>query len=125
MADQTAVAMTLANLIEERRRQLRLSYRAVAEAGGMKTHRTVHALATTPLKSMPEAATLEGLARGLQLKLEDVTRAAQEACRYVIYETTLPSDPTKRMIISNMEELTPEQLKAVAATVEALRNSNK
>lgn len=125
MADQTLVNMTLANLIEERRHQLNLSYRAVAEGGGIKHHNTVYALATKPLKSMPEPETLEGLARGLKLKLEDVTRAAQEACRYVIYKTTLPSDPTKRMIISNMEELTPEQLKAVAATVEALRNSNR
>lgn len=125
MSDQTVANMTLANLIDERRRQLSLSYRAVADRGGIKHHNTVYGLATKPLRSMPEPETLEGLARGLKLKLEDVTRAAQEACRYVIYETKLPSDPTKRLIISNIDELDADQLRAVAAVVEAYRKSNK
>ncbi|WP_406079215.1 hypothetical protein [Micromonospora sp. NBC_00858] len=126
MPDQTVAGMALANLIEERRRQLSSpSYRAIAESGGLKSHMTVYNLATKPLKAMPEAGTLEGLARGLDLDLAIVTRAAQSACGYHVWERALPDDPTKQMIIANIEDLEPHELEAVATVVQAYLRSRK
>ncbi|MET8268189.1 hypothetical protein ACWD8I_09355 [Micromonospora arida] len=126
MPDQTVAGMALANLIEERRRQLsNPSYRAIAESGGLKSHMTVYNLATKPLKAMPEAGTLEGLARGLDLDLAIVTRAAQSACGYHVWERALPDDPTKQMIIANIEDLEPHELDAVATVVQAYLRSRK
>ena len=96
------------NLIEERRRQLsNPSYRAIAESGGLKSHMTVYNLATQPLKAMPEAGTLEGLARGLDLDLAIVTRAAQSACGYHVWERALPDGPDQTKMIANIEDLEP------------------
>ncbi|WP_328653365.1 hypothetical protein OG598_05675 [Micromonospora sp. NBC_00330] len=126
MPDQTVAGMALANLIEERRRQLsNPSYRAIAESGGLKSHMTVYNLATKPLKAMPEAGTLEGLARGLDLDLAIVTRAAQSACGYHVWERPLPDNPTKQMIIANIEDLEPHELDAVATVVQAYLRSRK
>lgn len=125
MPDQTvAPGMALANLIEQRRVQLGLSYGKVADRGGIKRP-TVYALATKPLKQMPETENLLGLALGLQLPPEEITAAANEACGLPMYSRELPSDPTKRMLISNIDKLDDQEVDAVAAAVDSFLRSRR
>ncbi|MEZ0091307.1 helix-turn-helix domain-containing protein [Streptacidiphilus sp. EB129] len=75
----------LQQLMRERLDRQGWSYGEAARRGGIPRS-TVHHLATTErLVRMPNPATLEGLARGLELPLDAIRRAAAEACGIHLY----------------------------------------
>jgi HEAT repeat protein len=67
---------------------------------------------------MPQPATLEGLARGLELPLDTIRRAAAEACGIHLYEAA--PDPEVDVLIASVQQLSPENRRHVAALVESL-----
>jgi hypothetical protein len=84
---------------------------------------TVHKLATKPITALPKRETLEKLAVGLRLPVDVVIRAAQEAAGYHLYEETLPDADTV-ILISNIEQLTPEQRATVGSLVSHMLKTN-
>jgi DNA-directed RNA polymerase specialized sigma24 family protein len=100
------------------------SYGEVARRGGIPRS-TVHHLATTDrLVRMPQPATLEGLARGLELPLDSLRRAAAEACGIHVYadadESASPADPEVDLLIASVQKLSADDRRHVAALVESL-----
>jgi HEAT repeat protein len=79
----------------------------------------VHHLATADrLVRMPQPTTLEGLARGLELPLDTVRRAAAEACGIHLYEAA--PDPEVDVLIASVQQLSAQDRRHVAALVESL-----
>ncbi|MEU9991947.1 helix-turn-helix transcriptional regulator [Streptomyces sp. NPDC048045] len=120
----------LQQLIRERLDRKSWSYGDVARRGGVPRS-TVHHLATTDrVVRMPQAATLEGLAKGLELPLDTVRRAAAEACGIHVYGTPAapdadgaaprPSDPEVDLLIASVQQLSADDRRHVAALVESL-----
>jgi len=112
------VPHTLQVLIRERIEQQRWSYGDVARRGGL-SRSTVHHLATAerPVR-MPQPATLEGLARGLELPLDLVRRAAAESCGIHVYEPA--PDPEVDVLIASLQQLSARDRRHVAALVDSL-----
>ncbi|RAG85243.1 transcriptional regulator [Streptacidiphilus pinicola] len=109
---------TLQALMRERLDRQGWSYGDVARRGEIPRS-TVHHLATTDrLVRMPQPATLEGLARGLELPLDTIRRAAAEACGIHLYEAA--PDPEVDVLIASVQQLSPENRRHVAALVESL-----
>ena len=105
-------------LMRERLDRQGWSYGDVARRGEIPRS-TVHHLATTDrLVRMPQPATLEGLARGLELPLDTIRRAAAEACGIHLYEAA--PDPEVDVLIASVQQLSPENRRHVAALVESL-----
>ncbi|MDI9889138.1 helix-turn-helix transcriptional regulator, partial [Streptomyces sp. HNM0645] len=117
------VANALQELVKIRLEQQGWSYGEVARRGGIPRS-TVHHLATTErVTRMPQQATLEGLARGLELPLDSVRRAAAEACGIHLYfeETPgTPADPEVATLIASVQQLSPADRRHVTALVESL-----
>jgi len=88
---------------------------------------TVYTLATTRnLARPPRPATLDGLARGLDLPVSAVRAAAAESTGLHYYdeipgEREHPGDPERELLIASIDELTAEDRRHVAALVESLR----
>ena len=117
MTDQPRGA--LQRLITERMLELGLSYRDVAERGGL-SRSTVHHLATSNGSSgIPRPATLEGLAVGLDLPL-GVVRAAAAAEAGLFVEATPASDPETEVLIASLARLSASERRHVAALVQSL-----
>ncbi|MFI1092032.1 helix-turn-helix domain-containing protein [Streptomyces sp. NPDC020917] len=117
------MANALQELIKRRLEQRGWSYGDVARRGGIPRS-TVHHLATAQrAAAMPQQGTLEGLARGLDLPLDTLRRAAAEACGIHLY-TQGPagnaSDPEVDMLIASVAQLSPTDRRHVAALVESL-----
>lgn len=105
-------------LMRERLDRQGWSYGDVARRGEIPRS-TVHHLATADrLVRMPQPATLEGLARGLELPLDTIRRAAAEACGIHLYEAA--PDPEVDVLIASVQQLSPENRRHVAALVESL-----
>ena len=105
-------------LMRERLDRQAWSYGDVARRGSIPRS-TVHHLATTErLVRMPQPATLEGLARGLELPLDAVRRAAAEACGIHLYEAA--PDPEVDVLIASLQQLSAQDRRHVAALVESL-----
>ncbi|MEU6556166.1 helix-turn-helix transcriptional regulator [Streptomyces sp. NPDC046915] len=123
------MANALQQLIRERLDRKSWSYGDVARRGGVPRS-TVHHLATTDrVVRMPQAATLEGLAKGLELPLDTVRRAAAEACGIHVYGTpsnaadggAAPAvDPEVDVLIASVQKLSADDRRHVAALVESL-----
>ncbi|MEV6115793.1 helix-turn-helix transcriptional regulator [Streptomyces sp. NPDC052109] len=124
------MANALQQLIRERLDRNGWSYGEVARRGGVPRS-TVHHLATTDrVVRMPQATTLEGLAKGLQLPLDTVRRAAAEACGIHVYGTpgtqdaddtaARTTDPEVDLLIASVQQLSAEDRRHVAALVESL-----
>jgi len=117
----------LQRLIQQRLRERGWSYREVARRGGLP-HSTVHTLAATRnLARPPRPATLDGLAKGLDLPVSAVRAAAAESTGLHYYdeapaERGHAGDPERELLIASIDELTPEDRRHVAALVESLRN---
>ncbi|WP_330458252.1 helix-turn-helix domain-containing protein [Streptomyces sp. NBC_00820] len=120
----------LQQLIRERLDRKGWSYGDVARRGGVPRS-TVHHLATTErVVRMPQAATLEGLAKGLELPLDAIRRAAAEACGIHVYgapstegaDKTAPlsGDPEVDLLIASVQQLSADDRRHVAALVESL-----
>lgn len=113
-----AASNALQELVRERLERQGWSYGDVARRGGIPRS-TVHHLATTDrLVRMPQPATLEGLARGLELPLDAVRRAAAAACGIHVYEAA--PDPEVDVLIASLQQLSAQDRRHVAALVESL-----
>ena len=116
----------LQRLILDQMRERDLSYGDVARRGGLPRS-TVYTLATTRnLARPPRPATLDGLARGLDLPVSAIRAAAAESTGLHYYDDVPatpehPGDPERELLIASIDELTPEDRRHVAALVESLR----
>ena len=117
----------LQRLIQQRLREQGWSYREVARRGGLP-HSTVHTLASTRnLARPPRPATIDALAKGLDVPVSVVRAAAAESTGLHYYDQAPagpenPGDPERELLIASIDELTPEERRHVAALVDSLRN---
>lgn len=113
-----AASNALQELVRERLERQGWSYGDVARRGEIPRS-TVHHLATAErLLRMPQPATLEGLARGLELPLDAVRRAAAESCGIHLYDAA--PDPEVDMLMASLQQLSTQDRRHVAALVESL-----
>ncbi len=119
----------LQRLILRRLSEQGWSYGEVARRGGLPRS-TVYTLATTRnLARPPRPATLDGLAKGLEVPVSVVRAAAAESTGLHYYddapaEPGRPGDPERDLLIASIDELTPEDRRHVAALVDSLRRRN-
>ena len=123
----------LQRLIQQRLRERGWSYREVARRGGLP-HSTVHTLAATRnLARPPRPATIDALAKGLDVPVSAVRAAAAASTGLHYYDEAPaggeepgdqedPGDRERKLLIASIDELTPEDRRHVAALVESLRN---
>jgi transcriptional regulator with XRE-family HTH domain len=117
----------LQRLIHQRLRERGWSYGEVARRSGLPRS-TVYTLAMTRnLARPPRPATLDGLAKGLDVPVSAVRAAAAESTGLHYYDEVPagrepPGDPERDLLIASIDELTPEDRRHVAALVESLRN---
>ena len=116
----------LQRLIHQRLREQKWSYGEVARRGGLPRS-TVYTLATTRnLGRPPRPATIDALARGLEVPVSAVRAAAAESTGLHYYDDDpggpdQPADRERELLIASIDELTPEDRRHVAALVESLR----
>src|ERR1700748_1894479 len=117
----------LQRLIQERLRDRGWSYGDVARRGGLPRS-TVYTLATTRnLVRPPRPATIDALAKGLDVPVSVVRTAAAESTGLHYYDET-PAGQRERgeqereLLIASIDELSPDDRRHVAALVESLRN---
>jgi transcriptional regulator with XRE-family HTH domain len=130
-ADAAAVSEQAINplqrLIRERLRDRGWSYGVVARRGGLPRS-TVYTLATTRnLARPPRPATIDALARGLDVPISVVRAAAAQSTGLHYYDESLagqrdPGDRERELLIASIDELSPDDRRHVAALVESLRN---
>jgi len=117
----------LQRLIQRRLSERAWSYGEVARRGGLPRS-TVYTLATTRnLARPPRPATIDALAKGLDVPVSAVRAAAAESTGLHYYddvpaEPKDPGDRERELLIASIDELTPEDRRHVAALVESLRN---
>jgi transcriptional regulator with XRE-family HTH domain len=119
----------LQRLIAGRLRERGWSYGEVARRGGLPRS-TVYTLATTRnLVRPPRPATIDALARGLDVPVSAVRAAAAESTGLHYYEGAPagpadgdPGDPERELLIASIDELSAEDRRHVAALVESLRS---
>ena len=116
----------LQRLIQERLRDRRWSYGAVARRGGLPRS-TVYTLATRNLVRPPRPATIDALAIGLDVPVPVVRTAASESTGLNYYDEAParqhdPDDRERELLIASIDELSPDDRRHVAALVESLRN---
>jgi transcriptional regulator with XRE-family HTH domain len=132
-ADVVAAAERTVNplqrLIQGRLSERGWSYGEVARRGGLPRS-TVYTLATTRnLVRPPRPATIDGLARGLEVPVSVVRAAAAESTGMHYYDEppadlrrSVPGDRERELLIASIDELSAEDRRHVAALVESLRN---
>jgi len=119
----------LQRLIQGRLSERGWSYGEVARRGGLPRS-TVYTLATTRnLVRPPRPATIDGLAKGLEVPVSAVRAAAAESTGMHYYDEPAegrgqagPGDQQRELLIASIDELSPEDRRHVAALVESLRN---
>jgi len=117
----------LQRLIQQRLRERNWSYGEVAKRGGLPRS-TLYTLATTRnLARPPRPATIDALAKGLDVPVSAVRAAAAESTGLHYYDEAAawqenPGDQDRDLLIASIDELTPEDRRHVAALVESLRN---
>jgi transcriptional regulator with XRE-family HTH domain len=119
-------ANPLQRLIQQCLRERKLSYGDVARRGGLPRS-TVYTLATTRnLVRPPRPATIDALAKGLDVPVSMVRAAAAESTGLHYYDEP-PSDRRRSgdqgrdLLIASIDELSSEDRRHVAALVESLR----
>jgi transcriptional regulator with XRE-family HTH domain len=116
----------LQRLIQQRLRERGWSYGEVARRGGLPRS-TVYTLATTRnLVRPPRPATIDALAKGLDVPVSVVRSAAAESTGLHYYDDApagqqQPGDSERELLIASIDELSPEDRRHVAALVESLR----
>jgi transcriptional regulator with XRE-family HTH domain len=116
----------LQRLIQQRLRERGWSYGEVARRGGLPRS-TLYTLATTlNLARPPRPATIDALAKGLDVPVSVVRAAAAESTGLHYYDQERPGpspagDQERELLIASIDELTPEDRQHVAALVESLR----
>jgi len=119
----------LQHTIHQRLRERDWSYGEVARRGGLPRS-TVYTLAMTRnLARPPRPATLDGLAKGLDVPVSAVRAAAAESTGLYYYdevpaEPQHPGDRERELLIASIDELAPEDRRHVAALVESLRKKS-
>jgi transcriptional regulator with XRE-family HTH domain len=118
-------ANPLQRLIQQRLKEGKLSYGDVARRGGLPRS-TVYTLATTRnLVRPPRPATIDALARGLDVPVSVVRAAAAESTGLHYYDEAppghQPGDQERDLLIASIDELSPDDRRHVAALVESLR----
>ena len=119
----------LQRLIAARLQERGWSYGEVARRSGLPRS-TVYTLATTRnLVRPPRPATINGLARGLDVPVSAVRAAAAESTGMHYYDEPRaesgsgdPGDQERELLIASIDELSAEDRRHVAALVESLRN---
>ena len=117
----------LQRLIQQRLRERGWSYGEVAKRGGLPRS-TLYTLATTRnLARPPRPATIDALAKGLDVPVSAVRAAAAESTGLHYYDEAPagqehPGDQERELLIASIDELTAEDRRHVAALVESLRN---
>jgi transcriptional regulator with XRE-family HTH domain len=119
----------LQRLIAGRLQERGWSYGEVARRSGLPRS-TVYTLATTRnLVRPPRPATINALARGLDVPVSAVRAAAAESTGMHYYDEpptdpqrSAPGDRERELLIASIDELSTEDLRHVAALVESLRN---
>src|ERR1700727_532368 len=117
-ADVVAAAERTVNplqrLIQGRLSERGWSYGDVARRGGLPRS-TVYTLATTRnLVRPPRPATIDGLARGLEVPVSVVRAAAAESTGMHYYDEPadgprgVPGDQERELLIASIDELSPE-----------------
>ena len=120
-------AAPLQRLIQQRLRERNWSYGEVARRGGLPRS-TVYTLATTRnLVRPPRPATIDALARGLDVPVSLVRAAAAESTGLHYYDDSpsghaRPGDQDRDLLIASIDELSTEDRRHVAALVESLRS---
>jgi transcriptional regulator with XRE-family HTH domain len=119
----------LQRLIQQRLRERNWSYGEVARRGELPRS-TVYTLATTRnLVRPPRPATIDALARGLDVPVSLVRAAAAESTGLHYYDEA-PSGQGRSgyqerdLLIASIDELSPEDRRHVAALVESLRKKS-
>ena len=116
----------LQRLILERLHERGWSYGEVARRGGLPRS-TVYTLATTRNRVRPpRPATIDALAKGLDVPVSAVRAAAAESTGLHYYDDTSTGqepagDQERELLIASIDELSPEDRRHVAALVESLR----
>ena len=104
------------------------SYGDIARRGGLPRS-TLYTLATTRnLVRPPRPATIDALARGLDVPVAVVRAAAAESAGLHYYDTPAPAparsaDAGRELLIASIDELSPADRRHVAALVQSLRMS--
>jgi transcriptional regulator with XRE-family HTH domain len=119
----------LQRLIAARLQERGWSYGEVARRSGLPRS-TVYTLATTRnLVRPPRPATINGLAKGLDVPASAVRAAAAESTGMHYYDEPpadpgpgVPGDQERELLIASIDELSVEDRRHVAALVESLRN---
>ena len=119
----------LQRLIQGRLSERGWSYGEVARRGGLPRS-TLYTLATKRnLVRPPRPATIDGLAKGLDVPVSAVRAAAAESTGMHYYDEPAegtgragPGDQQRELLIASIDELSPEDRRHVAALVESLRN---
>ena len=117
----------LQRLIQQRLRERGWSYGDVARRGGLPRS-TIYTLATTRnLARPPRPATIDALAKGIDVPVSAVRAAAAESTGLHYYDQVPagqqdPGDRERELLIASIDELTDEDRRHVAALVESLRN---
>jgi hypothetical protein len=121
MDDQSPDA--LQRLIIDRMWELRRSYGAVARLGGLPRS-TVHHLATHRRAGLPNPATLERLATGLDLPV-NVVRGAAATAAGVVLDTAASDDPDIDVLVASLARLSPADRQHVAALVRSMLDESE
>jgi len=109
----------LQRLIHDRMRELRYSYGDVARLGKLPRS-TVHHLATHPRSGrLPNPATLEHLAAGLELPLSVVRAAAASAAGFIL-DSQVSDNPEIDVLVASLVRLSPADRRHVAALVRSM-----
>jgi transcriptional regulator with XRE-family HTH domain len=119
----------LQRLMAARLQERGWSYGEVARRSGLPRS-TVYTLATTRnLVRPPRPATINGLAKGLDVPVSAVRAAAAESTGMHYYDEPRAEsgsgdhgDQERELLIASIDELSPEDRRHVAALVESLRN---
>ena len=117
----------LQRLIVERLRDRGWSYGEVARRGGLPRS-TIYTLASTRnLVRPPRPATIDALAKGLDVPVSAVRAAAAQSTGLHYYDEAPAGaghagDQERDLLIASIDELSPEDRRHVAALVESLRN---
>jgi transcriptional regulator with XRE-family HTH domain len=126
MAEAEHGTNPLQRLIQQCLRERKLSYGDVARRGGLPRS-TVYTLATTRnLVRPPRPATIDALAKGLDVPVSMVRAAAAESTGLHYYdeppaERRRPGDQERDLLMASIDELSAEDRRHVAALVESLR----
>src|ERR1700759_239976 len=119
-------ANPLQRLIQQRLQERKLSYGDVARRGGLPRS-TVYTLATTRnLVRPPRPATIDALAKGLDVPVSMVRAAAAQSTGLHYYdapaaEPRQPGSQERGLLMASIDELSAEDQRHVAALVESLR----